>query len=146
MEPSTSGLQRKKSAGTLLFPSSPTNTPNKISPSNHNQILDSGPKLGSPITFFHQGRNVDGTHTLYAPNEHNRKTWSEVIQNQREIKFKRKPLFDIVDNVKRYEFFAEIRAHHMVIFGMYKAYINWNITTKQYIYLHRSRTILLVSY
>lgn len=124
MEPCISGLQRKKSTGTLLFSSSPTSTPNKISPSNLSQILDNGPRLGSPITFFHQGRNVDGTHTLYAPNEHNRKTWSEIIQNQREIKFKRKPLFSIVDNVKRYEFFAEIRTHHMVIFGIYKVYIN----------------------
>lgn len=60
---------------------------------------------------------MDGTYTLYAPNEHNRKTWNEVIQKQREIKFKRKPVFDVVDSVKRYEFFAEIRAHHMVIFG-----------------------------
>ncbi|KAL9544966.1 hypothetical protein PS6_008487 [Mucor atramentarius] len=123
-------LQRKKSSSTLLFSSSTASSPtstssnNRISPSTaHNQILDSGPKQGSPITFFHQGRNMDGTYTLYAPNEHNRKTWNEVIQKQREIKFKRKPVFDVVDSVKRYEFFAEIRAHHMVIFDQGQSYL-----------------------
>ncbi|KAF1796532.1 hypothetical protein V8B55DRAFT_1469504 [Mucor lusitanicus] len=123
-------LQRKKSSGTLLFSSSPapstasSNSNNKIAPSTaHNQILDSGPKQGAPITLFHQGRNVDSTYTLYAPTEHNRKTWNEIIQKQRDIKFKRKPLFDVVDSVKRYEFFAEIRAHHMVIFDQGQSYL-----------------------
>ncbi|GAN05538.1 CNH-domain-containing protein [Mucor ambiguus] len=125
-------LQRKKSSSTLLFsslpispaPSNTSNNNNKIAPSStHNQILDSGPKQGAPITLFHQGRNVDSTYTLYAPTEHNRKTWNEIIQTQRDIKFKRKPIFDLVDSVKRYEFFAEIRAHHMAIFDQGQSYL-----------------------
>ncbi|CEP07864.1 hypothetical protein [Parasitella parasitica] len=123
LEPGSGGLHRKKSS-TNNTTSTPTNTANKISPSvNNQQILDSSHKLGLPITFFHQGRNLDGTFTLYAPNEHNRKTWDQVIQKQKDIKFKRKPLFDVVASVKRYEFFAEIRAHHMVIFDQGQSYL-----------------------
>ncbi|KAI8637471.1 CNH domain-containing protein [Parasitella parasitica] len=122
LELSSGGLYRKKSFSPTLTPT-PTNTPNKVSPSVNNQILDGGPRLGLPITFFHQGRNLDGTLTLFAPSEHNRKTWDQIIQRQRDIKFKRKPLFDVVDSVKRYEFFAEIRVHHMIIFDQGQSYL-----------------------
>jgi hypothetical protein len=101
-------------------PLSPANAGNRISPHNsHNtqQLLDQNSKLGFAITFYHQGRSVDDTHTMYAPNEPNRKSWHEAIQKQRYIKFKRQPVFDVVGCVKRYEFFAEIKIHHMIVFG-----------------------------
>jgi hypothetical protein len=109
-------------------PLSPTSTTgNRISPYNSHQtqqLLDQNSKLGSPITFYHQGRSVDDTLTLYAPNEPNRKSWYEMIQKQRDIKFKRQPAFDVVDCVKRYEFFAEIKIHHMVVFGKWHIFMN----------------------
>lgn len=98
-------------------PLSPSSTGNRTSPYSSQQQLDQNSKLGSPITFYHQGRSVDETHTVYAPNEQNRKTWYETILKQRDIKFKRQPVFDVVDCVKRFEFFAEIKTHHMVVFG-----------------------------
>lgn len=135
-------IQRKRSSSTLLFTNSSfssektslgsttttTTTTSKISPSSptlDNQILNNNAatRLGVPITFYHQGSNVDDTLTLYAPTDQNRKAWNNIIQKQREIKFKRKPIFDIVDAVKRFEFFAEITVHHMVTFNQGKSYM-----------------------
>lgn len=113
-------LQRKRSSSTLLFSASSfserTLSSTKISP---DQPLPQITRLGLPITFYHQGSNVHDTLTLYAPSEQGRKSWNTAIQNQREIKFKRKPVFDIVDTVKRYEFFAEIAVHQMITFGKF---------------------------
>lgn len=86
----------------------------RISP---DQPLPQHTKQGVPITFYHQGSNAYDTVTLYAATENNRKSWNTAIQKQREIKFKRKPIFDLVDTVKRFEFFTEITVHQMVIFG-----------------------------
>jgi hypothetical protein len=127
-------VKRKRSSSTLLFSTSSysektgsstttTTTASKISPSMDNQLLNNTIRLGVPITFYHQGSNVDDTLTLYAPSDQNRKSWISIIQKQREIKFKRKPIFDIVDAVKRFEFFADITVHHMVTFDQGKSYM-----------------------
>lgn len=96
--------------------SSPTT--NKITPSSSSLLNDNTTRLGAPIRLFHQGRSTEEAYTLYAPDEVNRKSWCEAIEKQRDIKFKRKPAFGIVDIAKRYEFFADIKAHHMVLFGI----------------------------
>jgi hypothetical protein len=81
-------------------------------------------RLGSPIQLYHQGRNGEDAVTLYAPEEVSRRAWNDAIQKQREIKFKRKPAFGIADRAKRYEFFADIQAHDMVLFGNKCFYID----------------------
>lgn len=121
-------LQRKLSANALLSTldraSSPI-SPNSIGVANviHSfnvQTADLNMRLGLPITFYHQGRTSEDVFTLYAPNEANLKSWVQAIQKQRNTKLKRQPAFDIVNSVKRYEFFADIKAHHMTIFGKKK--------------------------
>lgn len=109
-------LQRKRSSSTLLFSASSFSEKTSGTRISPDQGL-SQTRVGLPITFYHQGSNVHDTLTLYAPTEQGRKSWNTAIQNQREIKFKRKPVFDIVDTVKRYEFFAEIAVHQMITFG-----------------------------
>ena len=44
-------------------------------------------------------------------------SWNQAVQKQRNAKLKRQPAFDVVNSVKRYGFFADIKVHHMVIFG-----------------------------
>ncbi|KAG2201247.1 hypothetical protein INT47_006750 [Mucor saturninus] len=117
-------LQRKRSSSTLLFSASSFSerslSPTKISP---DQPLAQITRVGFPFTFYHQGSNVNDTLTLYTPTEQGRKSWHTAIQNQRDIKFKRKPVFDVVDTVKRYEFFAEIAVHQMITFDQGKYYM-----------------------
>lgn len=110
-------LQRKRSSSTLLFnvPSfSERVSSSKISP---DQAILQVTRVGLPITFYHQGGNANDNFTLYAVTDQSRKSWNTAIQKQREIKFKRKPVFDVVDTVKRYEFFIEITVHQMVLYG-----------------------------
>ncbi|KAG0937607.1 hypothetical protein G6F57_006975 [Rhizopus arrhizus] len=73
-------------------------------------------KLGSPITFFHEGRMAEDAFMLYAPSEHNRRTWHDTIRKQKEAKLKGQHVFQIVKAVKDYEFFADMSIHHMVVF------------------------------
>ncbi|GAA5816202.1 hypothetical protein MFLAVUS_009728 [Mucor flavus] len=101
-------LQKSRSPSTRISPDQP---------------LPQNTKQGVPITFYHQGSNAYDTVTLYAATENSRKSWNTAIQKQREIKFKRKPIFDLVDTVKRYEFFTEITVHQMVIFDQGRLYM-----------------------
>lgn len=56
---------------------------------------------------------------LYAPSEHNRRTWHDTIRKQKEAKLKGQHVFQIVKAVKDYEFFADMSIHHMVVFGKF---------------------------
>ncbi|RCH89004.1 RHO1 GDP-GTP exchange protein 2, partial [Rhizopus stolonifer] len=127
LPPIYDGLQRKKSLTILsaldrTLPPSPNNTTHKINTFN-SQPIEQNTRTGAPITFYHQGKNLEDAITLYAPNEPNRKSWNETIQKQRDTKLKRQPAFEIVDSTKRYEFFADIKAHHMLIFDQGKSYM-----------------------
>ncbi|CAO3648387.1 unnamed protein product [Mucor hiemalis] len=124
LPPVEHAIQRKRSSSTLLFNS--TSFSEKNTPStkpNTDQTSLTARILGAPLTFYHQGGNIDDTLTVYAPSEQNRRSWDTAIQKQRDIKFKRKPVFDIIDTVKRYEFFAEIAVHHMVVFDGGQSYM-----------------------
>ncbi|KAI8367364.1 hypothetical protein EDC96DRAFT_506546 [Choanephora cucurbitarum] len=124
-------LQRKLSANALLSTldraSSPV-SPSSIGVANviHSlnvQSTDLNMRVGLPIAFFHQGRASEDIFTLYAPNEPNLKSWVQAVQKQRSAKLKRQPAFDVINSVKRYEFFADIKVHHMVIFDQGKSYL-----------------------
>lgn len=93
---------------------------NRIGPTSPQPWVNDNVRTGAPIRFYHQGRSAEDAYTLYAPDQVNRKAWHDTIQKRREIKFRRKPVFGIADSAKRYEFFADIKAHHMVLFGTYK--------------------------
>ncbi|CAO3679184.1 unnamed protein product [Rhizopus stolonifer] len=80
-------------------------------------------KLGSPITFFHEGRMTEDSYTLYAPSEPNRKTWNETIRKQKEAKLKGHHVFQITKAVKDYEFFADMSIYHMVVFDHGESYM-----------------------
>lgn len=115
-------IQPKISPVGLLsnLPLSPvTSNGNRISPSVQ-AFNQSNIRYGSPIRFFHEGRNIEDAYTLFTPDEANRKAWNESIKKQKQVKFENKPVFETVDSAKRYEFFADIKAHHMVLFGKTK--------------------------
>ncbi|KAI9470069.1 MAG: CNH domain-containing protein [Benjaminiella poitrasii] len=121
-------VQRKRSTRALFSSPSPSSlshtTPlnNKISP--YQSVIIDQSNLAFPIQLYHQGKTLEDIYMLYAPNEPNRKAWHEVIQKQRDLKLvNRPPVFNVVDRVKRYEFFAEIKAHHMVIFDESRQYL-----------------------
>ncbi|KAI9249880.1 CNH domain-containing protein [Sporodiniella umbellata] len=80
-------------------------------------------KLGSPITFFHEGRMTEDSYTIFAPSEHNRNTWNDTITKQKEAKLKGHHVFQINKAVKDYEFFADMSIHHMVVFDQGQRYL-----------------------